>query len=180
MACCPANSACTGTVGAPDGAAQTAGPATGSSGAASAGITHAISGSNTVSNQYYQFPVIPTTFADAADCSTSFSSCQAESAKCTGLVEGGGYDVTISGQNGQITQQAALAPASAEAICSSLSQEACHGLQLSQCSSLGGATATAAGGSFVVGSSNAAPTRCIALYGLGVGMAVGFAGQIAG
>lgn len=162
-------------VGAPAGPAQTA-----STAAATAAVTHAISGSSTLSNQYYPFPVIPTTFANAADCSTSFSSCQAESAKCTGFVEGGGYGVTIAGQGGQITQQAALAPASVEAICSSLSQEACHGLQLLQCSSLGEATATGAGGSFVVSSTNAAPTRCAALYGLGVGMAVGIAGQVAG
>ena len=87
--------------------------------------------------------------------------------------------VTVSGPGGGITQQGAIAPVSAESICSSLSAEACHGLQLSQCSTLGGAAKTAAAGTFVEGSANAAPTRCAAvLYGVGVGVAVGVAGQV--
>lgn len=87
--------------------------------------------------------------------------------------------VTISGPGGGTTQQQAIAPASAESICSSLSAEACHGLQLTQCSTLGGAAKTAAAGTFIEGSTNAAPTRCAAmLYGMGIGVAVGVAGQL--
>ena len=183
VACCPQNSVCTGTVSAA-GAAITTPPGAGASAAApTPAITHAISGTSTISNQYYPFPVLPTTYANAADCSTSFSSCQAESAKCTGFVEGGGYGVTVSGQNGQITQQAAIPASSAESICSSLSQEACHGLQLAQCSGLGGATPASVTGSFVVGGSSnagATPTRCRIMYGMGVGVAVGLAGQVIG
>ena len=89
--------------------------------------------------------------------------------------------VTVSGPGGGVTQQGAIAPASAESICSSLSAEACHGLVLTQCSTLGGAAKTAAAGTFVEGSANAAPTRCAAaLYGVGMGVAVGLAGQVVG
>lgn len=88
--------------------------------------------------------------------------------------------VTINGPGGGVTQAGAMVSVSAESICSSLSVEACHGLNLAQCSTLGGAKATGAANSFVVGSVNAAPTRCAALYGIGVGMAVGLAGQAVG
>jgi len=180
VGCCPFNSVCTGTIAA-GGAAPTNAPSAGSTAAAPApAISHAISGTSTISNQYYPYPVLPTTYANTADCSTSFSSCQAESAKCTGFVEGGGYGVTVSGAGGGITQQAAMGPATAESICSSLSQQACHGLQLAQCSTLGGANPTATANSFVVGSSNAGATKGAVLYGMGVGMAVGLAGQMVG
>ena len=88
--------------------------------------------------------------------------------------------VTVSGPGGGITQQGAIAPTSAESICSSLSAQACHGLALTQCSTLGGASKTAAG-TFVGGNANAAPTRCAAaLYGVGMGVAVGLAGHVMG
>ena len=89
--------------------------------------------------------------------------------------------VTVSGPGGGITQQGAIAPLSAESICSSLSAEACHGLALAQCSTLGGAAQTAAAGTFVAGNANAALTRCaVAFYGVGMGVAVGVAGHVMG
>ena len=89
--------------------------------------------------------------------------------------------VTVSSPGGGITQQEAMAPASAEFLCSSLSVEACHGLALTQCSTLGGAAKTAAAGTFVEGSANTAPTKCAAvLYGVGMGIAVGLAGNVMG
>ncbi|KAK4694561.1 hypothetical protein P7C71_g3042, partial [Lecanoromycetidae sp. Uapishka_2] len=182
IACCPDNAACTGTAGTP--AAATGAPAKGSgpSTASAAAITHAISGASTVANSFYPFPYLPTTYANAAVCTSSFSSCQLESAKCTGLLEGGGMAVTINGPGGGVTQAGAMMPASAESICSSLSAEACHGLNLAQCSTLGGAKATGTANAFIAGSANAAPTRCAALYGMGmgVGVAVGLAGQVVG
>lgn len=87
IGCCPDRAVCTGIV--PGAGSATATPAAGSASAApGAAITHAIQGTSTLSNQYYPFPVLPTNYADAADCSKSYSSCQAESAKCTGFVEG--------------------------------------------------------------------------------------------
>lgn len=180
VACCPYDSVCTGTLDVAP--ARTSAPAAGVAAAAPGpAMTHAISGTSTISNQYYPFPVLQTPFVDAAECTESFSSCQAESAKCTGLVGGGGYAVTVSGQNGGITQQAAMPASSAESICSSLSQEACHGLQLAQCSTLGGAAARATvRGSFVAGdSTNAAvATRCRGVYGMAIGVLIGVAGQL--
>lgn len=166
IACCPDNADCTGTVG-PVAAPSTAlGAAATRTTASAAAITHAITGSSTVANSYYPFPFLPTTYANAAECTTSYSSCQLESAKCTGVLEGGGMGVTVSGPGGGITQQGAIAPASAESM---------------QCSTLGGAAKTAAAGTFVEGSANAAPTRCAAaLYGVGMGVAVGLAGQVVG
>ena len=189
VACCPDNSVCTGTIAASNGPTGGAAAATSTTeaptGAPSASISHAISGTSMVPNSYYPYPVLPTAYTGADDCSASYTACQAESAKCTGFIEGGGYGVTVGGDDGIITQQAALGPSSAEAICSSLSQEACHGLDVSMCSTLGGAAkATAAAGSFVVGSQTsnggAVPTRRAMMYGLGFGMAVGIAGQVAG
>ena len=188
VACCPDNSVCTGTIAAPNsqttGAAAAASSTTAPTGAPSASISHAISGTSMIANSYYPYPVLPTTFAGAVDCSSSYTACQAESAKCTGYIEGGGYGVTVGGQGGIITQQAAVAPASAEAICSSLSQEACHGLNVAMCSTLGGAAKATAAGTFVVGSQTssgkAAPTRTAVIYGIGLGIAVGIAGQVIG
>ena len=187
VACCPINAACTGTISVLGEAAITSGganTAAAPTAAPSGAISHAIKGSSTIANSYYPYPVLPTTYANAGECSSSFSGCQAESAKCTGFIEGGGYGVTIAGGGGGVTQQGAMEPASAEAICSSLSQQACHGLQLSMCSTLGGGSSkpSAAANSFVAGddSAGAAPTRCFGLYGVGVGMAVGIVGQMVG
>ena len=195
VACCPNGAACTGTISAPPAGDITSGPTTGVAAAAamgttaptaapSAAISHAISGTSTVANSYYPFPVLPTTFANAGDCSSSFSGCQAESAKCTGFVEGGGYGVTVDGgSGGGVTQQGVIAPASAEAICSSLSAAACHGLQLGMCSTLGGGgaqTSEPPGQSFVVGGSSAAAaaTNGLRNFGVGVGVVLGVAGQM--
>lgn len=183
IACCPNNAQCTGNVAAAAVAVASTtvpSPAAGMlTTAGAAAITHAISGSSRVANSYYPFPYLATTYENAAECTSSYSSCQLESAKCTGVLEGGGMAVTVSGPGGGITQQGAIAPASAESICSSLSAEACHGLALTQCSTLGGALQATAG-TFVVGSANAAPTRCGAVYGIGMGVAFGLGGQIIG
>ena len=182
IGCCPNNAECTGKLGEAGGAAATHAPAAASKTAAVSGaaITHAIGGGSTVANSFYPYPYLPTTYKDAAQCTSSFSSCQLESAKCTGMLEGGGMAVTISGPGGGVTQEGAMPVSSAESICSSLSVEACHGLALSQCSTLGGAKQTAAGSFVAGGSANVAPTRCPLLYGMGVGMVVGMAGQIVG
>ena len=113
VACCPLNAVCTGTIGSLSGASVTvSGQSTAASAGAtptavpSASISHAISGSSTVFNSYYPFPIAPTKFPNANDCSSTYSACQAESAKCTGFIEGGGYGVTINGGgSGGVTHQ---------------------------------------------------------------------------
>lgn len=69
-----------------------------------------------------------------------------------------------------------LGVASATSICSSLSSEACFGIASDSCAQFG--TATTSGGSFVVGTTNAAarPTvGCMAAAGVMAGVGLGIA-----
>ena len=180
VACCPHDAVCTGTIA--TGANPTPKPlAAAAVNTFSAAISHAISATETVKNEFYPFPVLPTTYANEQECSSSYSSCQAESAKCTGFIEGGMYGVTVSGQGGQITNQPAIPASSAESICSSLSQAACHGLQLSACPSITGGVPSASNGGFVVGaSSNDGVSLMIKWSGVGAGTGlIGFLLQVA-
>lgn len=174
VACCPDNAQCTGTIG--GGAATAMATSIGSSPtgpAASAAIT-AGSG-RIVSNGFYPFPYLPTTYPNAAVCSSSFSSCQTEFSKCTSNLLAGDNGLTISGIGPGITREAALPSTSAASVCSSLSTKACYNLQLTNCPMYG----TAAGGTFEA-AEGAAPTRCAGMYGvgMGVGVALGVAGQL--
>lgn len=188
VACCPINAFCTGVINA--GASSTTitaisastttvvvgaatsttngfiVPATTTAGAEAAG------GGSTVANAVYPFVYNPTTYANAAACSSYYSRCQSEYASCTSSLGGSVNGVTVSGVGGGITVQGATATvAAAESVCSSLSSQACYGLQLASCSSYAGT------GTLI--NPNAAPTRCVrGLYGVGVGVAVGIAGQI--
>jgi hypothetical protein len=76
-----------------------------------------------------------------------------------------GAGVTISAPNFQTNQASVTFPMpTASAICASLSSVACSGLQVTACT--------------VFGDGNAAPTAgCGAMYGAGLGAAVGIAGQ---
>ena len=83
--------------------------------------------------------------------------------------------MTITGIGGGTTVQGGATATGAASICSSLSQEACYGLQLSNCNAYG---TVGSGGSFVV-SGAAAPTGCPRrYYEIGVGVAVGVAALV--
>ena len=170
VACCPFDAVCTGTI--VTGATPTPKPPVAAAANTFSGaISHAISATETIQNQYYPYPVLPTTFVDEKECSSSISSCQAESAKCTGYIEGGGYGVTVNGQGGEITNQAAIPASSVESICSSLSEAACHGIQLSACPNVAGATASASNGGFIEGaSSNDGQNLAVRWRGIGIGV----------
>ncbi|RDW71977.1 hypothetical protein BP5796_08011 [Coleophoma crateriformis] len=170
VACCATGATCTGTI-----ASQR--PATTVSATATAKY---------VSNTYFPFPVIPTTYTAAADCTAAYSACQSNFALCTVDLTGGGYGVTVSAIGGGITVAPTatnLGYASATSICGSLSQAACMGLQTSLCAQYGSGTdttTTAANTVFVVGSSNQAPRPtmgCMAAMGA-VGVGLGIAGQL--
>ncbi|KAF2691246.1 hypothetical protein K458DRAFT_474171 [Lentithecium fluviatile CBS 122367] len=124
---------------------------------------------STVSNQFYPFPYIPTTYTNAAACSSAYTSCQSDAASCTAALANGAQGVTISAPNGGITQTAvpSLGSQSASSICSSLSQAACSGLQVAACQAFDGGGVVAAG-----------PTRCADVYRVGAGVALGIAGQL--
>jgi hypothetical protein len=129
--------------------------------------TTAAGGASTVSNAFYPFPYIATTYTNAAACSSAYTRCQSDAASCTNALMGGAQGVTVSAPNGgaTITAVPSLGASSASAVCSSLSSQACYGLQVAACQSFDG-------------SGNAAPTRggCGAAA---VGMAVlGVAGQL--
>lgn len=192
-ACCPKGAACTGTI-VPVGqntdsiAVSTATQTTTTAAAGGGGVTITPASTinptstdtpfiqqsssiarSTVSNQFYPFPYIPTTYVNAAACSSAYTSCQSDAASCTAALASGQQGVTISAPNGgmTVTAVASVGTQSAESICSSLSLAACSGLKVAACQAFG--TGNAAG---------AAPTRCADVYRVGAGVALGIAGQL--
>lgn len=173
IACCPTGAQCTGSLtGTSTGAAETGSSFMFPSGATAtttaAGSEASITGS-TVSGAY-PFVYVPTSFSNAATCSSYYSLCQSEYAQCTGALLGR-YQVTVGGAGGAgVTVEAVTAASQATSICSSLSAEACHGLSLNYCASVETATAHDASG-------NAAMSgRTSSLQDLVFGLAVGVAG----
>ncbi|MCJ1354497.1 MAG: hypothetical protein MMC33_004486 [Icmadophila ericetorum] len=200
VACCPSGASCTGTVGgtatpAPS-TATTGGFVFNSATSTTAGVTFITTApsvaqitagpQSTVPNYYFPFLYIPTTFANAQACSSYYSSCQTEYASCTSFIGGsGGGGAGVFTSNGVTVQAATTAPAvvSAISICQSLSQEACFGLQLSNCATATGATGdSGATGVVSVAGANTRWRGCeeAVRYAAGVGVAVGLVGQVLG
>ncbi|KAL2012915.1 hypothetical protein VTN00DRAFT_440 [Thermoascus crustaceus] len=174
IACCPTGASCTGSL------TPTTGPGAQSTGfmfpqSTSASTTEsnaaAITGS-TVPNAPYPFVYIPTTFANAKTCSSYYSECQTQYSKCA-VSLGGVHGVTVAGPGGGITVQGSTPTGDAQSICSSLSREACYGLQVGYCTAFGTAGAT---GNQFVNPGQAAPRRSSSFRDLAVGLAVGVAG----
>ncbi|KAF1831866.1 hypothetical protein BDW02DRAFT_571607, partial [Decorospora gaudefroyi] len=174
VACCPQGIVCTGAIGAvpiPTGTQTTTtdsfviastttdGPFVQETGGANHG--------STVQNQFYPFPYIPTTYSDAAACSSAYTSCQRDAASCTAALATGAAGVTISAPNGgaTITAIPSLGLQSAQSICSSLSSLGCSQLNVRACEA------------FDEGGYAAQRAPC-ADYLMTVGVAVGIAGQL--
>lgn len=140
-------------------------------------------------NAYFSFPYAPTSFADAAACSSAVSQCGADYSACTSRLEGaggtgGGVTVVVPGQQGSGATtvvgggqaSVTLATASATSICSSLSSAACGDLQSGICSGAGVTT-----GGFIVGTGTgnvaARQTGCavgiVVAAGVGLGIVNG-------
>lgn len=83
----------------------------------------------------------------------------------------GRYAVTIGGEGAGKTVQAVTAQSQATSICSSLSADACHGINLAYCSSVATQTADSEA------SGNNAPVRLSSLQDLALGVVVGVAGM---
>lgn len=174
VACCPQGSTCTGTLGAPAGPAQTASPGssfvlattTQNPFVQQTTVSNAAAGS-TVPNAFYPFPIIATTYTNAAACSAAYTGCQTNAASCTTALANGAQGVTVVAPNGgaTITAVPSVGLQSAQSICASLSLVACSGLQVEACRSFGGegspATRVNCGGYLMAG-----------------GVAVGIAGQL--
>lgn len=84
----------------------------------------------------------------------------------------GRYGVTIGAEGGGKTVQAVTAASQATSICSSLRDDACHGLNLNYCDSVETQTGTAD-----VNGNDALPVRASSLHDLALGLAVGVAGM---
>ena len=173
VGCCPQGATCTGTLGASTTGAVTASTtvpsvtASTTSGPFVQATTVAAGGASTVSNAFYPFPYIATTYTNAAACSSAYTRCQSDAASCTNALMGGAQGVTVSAPNGgaTITAVTSLGAASASAVCSSLSSQACYGLQVEACQAFDG-------------SGNAAPTRAgCGAVAIGIA-ALGVAGQL--
>jgi hypothetical protein len=203
VACCPIGAACTGTLGgtatgpttgSSTGAILVGGP-TGTSAAPVPSRASATSGflfpsattdaapsvtGSTVPNAVFPFVFIPTTFSSAAECSSYAASCSDQYQSCLAAVGGGINGVTVSGANVGITVQgASTTVADASSACSSLSQQACYGLQTGICPQYGSGAA-AGTGAFTIGSgSGPRVTGCPGImYALGAGAMVGAAGVL--
>lgn len=182
VACCPINALCTGTI-VPVGGV-TASPASTtpfviasttqngpSIGTASATFVQSGTASyvrSTVPNQYYPIAYIPTTYTNAAACSSAYTSCQSDAASCTSALANGVQGITVSAPNGgaTITAIASLGSSSASSICSSLSLQACYQLTVEACQAFGN------------GNTGGGRGLCGNMYGVGAGVAVGIAGQL--
>ncbi|KAN0069779.1 hypothetical protein V8E54_012085 [Elaphomyces granulatus] len=180
IACCPTGAVkCTGSLGATAGSQptnsgfmfpQTTAATTTTSPAAGAVIT-----GSTVAGAAYPFIYIPTAFANGQTCSSYYSFCQSEYASCTASL-GGAYGVTVAGGGAGVTVAGApgvTGAAAAQSICSSLSFQACYGLQIGYCAGLG--TASAAGARFV--NAGSGPVRRSSLHDLTIGLAAAIAGM---
>ena len=174
VACCPNGATCTGTIGG-NSPATTTGTVTGLPG------TTITSGPvSVITNAYFPFPVIATSYPNSAACNDAYEACQTNYAACTANLQGSGFGgISIVAPNGGVTVTPTvqnLGPASATSICSSLSQQACYGIVSDNCAQFGQGT----GGSFVVsqtGNHAARPTvGCYA--GMVVGVGLGIAGQM--
>lgn len=164
VACCPSGALCTGTVGGTSLPTATAGgPVAAAVGAPTNGFafganpallapatSYNLFGSasiptfaaSTVVNPFFPFIYIPTSFVNAAVCSSYFTACGTEFSSCASSLGGGVINgVTVTGAGGGVTVQGATATSLSQgaSICSSLSSQGCYGLQLTNCPAFGGA-----------------------------------------
>lgn len=182
-ACCPNGSACTGTIAAitqgtspTTTGAQTAVPTgatttiTVTPGTSTSFVQGSAGATSWVPNTFFPFAYLPTTYKSAAACSSAYSRCHSDAARCTAALAGGqNFGVTVSAPNGGVTITAVptLGSVAASSICSSLSQAACSGdWNVQACSNYGPGDGSSAG-------------RCgVERYGVGAGVAIGVMGGL--
>jgi hypothetical protein len=194
IACCPTGALCTGSItvatattsGGGGVIVGGAGATTTPTPTTTTGTTPTITGTGgIVPNAFFPFPIVQSSYVNAAACSQAYTGCQSNYAACTQNLQGGGFAVTVIAPQGGVTVAPTaqnLGPASATSICSSLSQAACGNFRDTDCSQFGVGTATG-GGSFIIGGTSAgrAPRQtmgCIARLGVVAGLGMGVVGQI--
>jgi hypothetical protein len=203
IACCPSGAVCTGTIRGTRTGSVTSASGT-NAGSTTSGFvlggtttsptsqtstaqpTGVAGGGSTVPNNFYPFIYIPTSYANAALCTSAYSSCQAASTSCF-VALAGQNGVTVSGFGGGITVQGATGTilSTASSVCSSLSAEGCYNLQETQCAGFGtgtggGQSGTATTTGFVqVGNHGPRQTACPGiLYAAGAGAMFGAVGGL--
>lgn len=134
IACCPTGASCTGSLTGGSGGAGASStsfrfPRTATATQTTAPNDATITGSTMPGG--YPFIYVPTSFSNAGVCSSYYSRCENDYTKCLSEL-GGGYAVTVGGAGGGVTREGGSKP-SAVSTCSSLSQEACHGLNIGYC-----------------------------------------------
>ncbi|KAJ5679398.1 hypothetical protein N7462_007642 [Penicillium macrosclerotiorum] len=175
IACCPTGASCTGSLtGTSTGSTSETGSSFQFPQGATATTTDSESTTATITGSTvsgaYPFIYVPTTFSNAATCSSYYSLCQSEYTQCTAALMGR-YGVTVNGgAAGGVTVEAVTATSQATSICSSLSAEACHGLRLSYCATVDSESSNSASGN------GALSGRTSSLHDLVFGLAVGVAG----
>lgn len=176
MACCPSGAVCTGLVPNPTGDDGSEPSSTGflQPTTEAPPRTTPPTSASTIPDAPYPFPIIPTTFSGSDECARSYTGCQTEYSSCRDAL-GGVHGVTVGGNPGYgITREAVEPTADAQAICSSLLNRACHGLQLAYCTAYDGRDPWNGGGN-----PGAASTRSSALYEILTGLGIALAGVIA-
>ncbi|KAL3480607.1 hypothetical protein BJX99DRAFT_219872 [Aspergillus californicus] len=156
IACCPSGVSCTGSLtGSSTGGF--ASPTSDTTATATDSDDATLTGSSMPGA--FPFTSVPTSFSDADICSSYYDRCESDYTSCITYL-GGGYGVTVTGGGADMTQGAT----GAVSTCSSLSQAACHGLNLGVC------------GNYEGGTDGAGFRRTSSLHDLVVGMIVGVAG----
>ncbi|RKF79586.1 hypothetical protein GcM3_054008 [Golovinomyces cichoracearum] len=142
IACCTMGAKCTGTLARPT-VTSTGDPALDSSAiivtSSTTNVDMGPTVTSSVNNIYFPFPYSPTTFSDKDECLSAFYDCKNNYAACTASLQGTNYGVTIVAPAGGITVAPTAQPldvSSASKICSSLSSQACHGIERSDCENL--------------------------------------------
>lgn len=172
VACCPLNAACTGTIS----PVSSVLPTTTAAAIVTATITPAPTPGGTVPNAYFPFVYLPTSFPNAAACSSSVAGCQATYSSCASSLGSTGANPVTVVANGGVTIIAPVGSVSASQICSSLSGIACYGLQLASCATITG-TAPTVQGTFVPGT-GVGERRRNGGWGVGMGLLLGILGVV--
>jgi len=175
IACCPSGATCTGVLSGTGTPGPTGtgfmfpqpGPTTTTS--------PTVTGS-TVPGAPFPFTYISTTFPNQAACSAAYSGCVQQFSSCTSVL-GGINGVTVSGGGGFGTTVAGVAPTgNPQSICSSLSAQACYGLQAGYCTAFGTGRPT---NSAVVNFGGTPVRRSVGgIYEIVVGLTIAIAGMI--
>lgn len=166
IACCPTGAKCTGSLTGTSTGTDTSFRFPGTATAAPTTTTNDATITGSTLTGAYPFIYVPTTFPNAGICSSYWSVCQSEYSQCTAAL-GGRYGVTVAGGGAGVTVVGG-GPTAAASVCSSLSQAACHGLNLAYC------------GTYATGGSSpniAVSGRTSSLQDLVFGMVVGAAGM---